>query len=177
MFFLRIDHAARRIGEEKMMSVLLLGMGNILRGDDGLGVYALRKLAEEKIEGTDFLELGTSLSDCFFELENYDCIVALDAVVCGGEPGTPYWLSKEDFSQVRERRITLHDGDLLEALEMAALRGKRPVLHVAGMEPSNWTAWCTQLSEPVQRAFPVYLDMIRTRLYRLAGNIKNIKDQ
>ena len=162
-----------RVKRSVHVSILVLGMGNILRGDDGVGVYALRCLAEEKFEGVDFLELGTSLSDCFFALEGYDHVVALDAVAGGGVPGTPYWLSKERFARMRERRMTLHDGDLLEALELAALRGKEPVLHVAGLEPLRCDEWSTELSEPVRVAFPAYLDMVRAHLRELEGEGKD----
>ena len=150
-----------------MASVLLLGMGNVLRGDDGLGVYALRRLAEEGLEGADTLELGTSLADCFSVLEGYAHIVALDAVVAGGSPGSLYWLPREAFEQALSGRLTLHGGDLLEALDIAALRGRHPVLHVAGMEPARWRAWSMDLSSPVRSAFPAYLDMVREKVPEL----------
>ena len=161
-------HDAAKRG--KSVSILVLGMGNVLKGDDGLGVCALRRLVDEGLEGAELLELGTSLADCCFALERHDHVVALDAVAGGGEPGDLYWLSKEDFVRARERRVTLHDGDLLEALELAQLRGFRPQLHVAGMEPLRWDEWSLELSAPVQAAFPAYLDMIRTRLHELEGD-------
>ena len=83
-----------------MASVLVLGMGNVLKGDDGLGVHALRRLAGEGLKGADMLELGTSLADCFSLLEGYDVIVALDAVMAGGAPGSLYRLSRREL--VRE---------------------------------------------------------------------------
>ena len=157
----------RQTGGKKTVSILLLGMGNLLKGDDGLGVHAIRRLADERLEGAEFLELGTSLADCFFALERHDHVVALDAVTAGGKPGDLYWLSKEDFVRARDRRVTLHDGDLLDALELAQLRGFRPQLHVAGMEPLRWDEWSLELSSPVRAAFPAYLDMIRMHLHML----------
>lgn len=150
-----------------MASVLILGMGNILRGDDGLGVYALRRLEEEGMEDADTLELGTSLADCFSVLEGYDRIVALDAVTAGEKPGSLYWLHREEFARARSGRMTLHDDDLLDALDLVRLRGRTPVLHVAGMEPLNWREWSMDLSAPVRAAFPAYLAMIRARVHEL----------
>ncbi len=114
--------------------VLLLGMGNVLMGDDGLGVHALR---------------------------------ALDAVAAGEKPGSLYWLPRECFARARSGRLTLHDDDLLDALDLAALRGFRPTLHVAGMEPLCWQRWSLELSAPVRAAMPGYLDMICRRLGEL----------
>ena len=151
------------------MGILLIGMGNILKGDDGLGVHALRRLAEEGVEGAELLELGTSLSDCFSLLEGYECVIALDAVAAGGDPGSLYWLSEERFARMRGRGLSLHEGDLLDALDLAALRGRKPELRVAGMEPLEWGNWSMELSPPVLAAMPDYLAMIRTRLSELIG--------
>ena len=149
------------------MGILVIGMGNILKGDDGLGVYALRRLAEEGVEGAELLELGTSLSDCFSLLEGYERVVALDAVYtyiyC------LYWLSEERFARMRGSSLSLHEGDLLDALDLAALRGRKPELRVAGMEPLEWGNWSMELSPPVLAAMPEYLVMIRTRLREMIG--------
>lgn len=152
-----------------MASVLLLGMGNILMGDDGLGVHALRALEERELGGADRLELGTSLADCFFVLEDYKHVVALDAVAAGGAPGSLYWLSHEDFAGARSARLTLHDDDLLDALALAALRGRCPTLHVAGMEPLHWQNWSLALSEPVKESMPRYLNMVYRKLRALVN--------
>ena len=149
------------------MSILVLGMGNILRGDDGIGVHAMRRLAGERPEMADFLELGTSLADSFSVLERYDHVVALDAVSGGGAPGSLYWLSRENIVRLRKQRLTLHDGDLLASLDIANMRGFCPKLHVAGMEPLRVDEWTLELSAPVRAAFPAYLDMVRTCLHRL----------
>ena len=151
-----------------MASILVLGVGNVLMGDDGLGVHALRRLEGRELCGADALELGTSLADCFSLLEGYEHIVALDAVVAGHAPGSLYWLSREDFVRVRSARHTLHDDDLLDALDLAALRGRHPVLHVAGMEPESWRQWSLKLSGTVERSMPGYLRLIRASVRQLA---------
>ena len=151
-----------------MASILVIGVGNMLMGDDGLGVHALQRLEGRGLYGAETLELGTSLADCFSEIERYDHLVALDAVVAGGAPGSLYWLSREAFVRVRSDRLTLHDDDLLAALDLAAMRGYRPVLHVAGMEPESWRSWSLQLSESVERSMPAYLEFICAHVRSLA---------
>lgn len=151
-----------------MASVLVLGMGNVLKGDDGLGVHALRRLAGEGLKGADMLELGTSLADCFSLLEGYDVIVALDAVMAGGAPGSLYRLSRRELVREGRRGLSLHECDLLDALDLAALRGRRPVLHVAGMEPLDVSAWSMELSAPVRENMARYLTMIRNMVREFA---------
>ena len=152
------------------MGILVIGMGNILKGDDGLGALSRCGVwPEEGVEGAELLELGTSLSDCFSLLEGYERVVALDAVSAGGEPGSLYWLSEERFARMRGSSLSLHEGDLLDALDLAALRGRKPELRVAGMEPLEWGNWSMELSPPVLAAMPEYLVMIRTRLREMIG--------
>lgn len=150
------------------MSILVIGMGNILKGDDGLGVYALRALAEDPPAGAELLELGTSLSDCFSVIEGYDVIVALDAVMAGGTPGSLYRLSRRELVRAGHGGLSLHECELLDALDLAALRGRHPVLHVAGMEPLNVTAWSMELSAPVRENMARYLTMIRNDVREFA---------
>lgn len=166
MVFWRTDR--QHGGQEGAMDILLLGMGNILKTDDGLGVHAVRRLAEEGLEGADLLELGASLVDSFFLLEAYDCIVALDAVHFGGKPGALCWLGREELARVGRAELSLHEGDLLDALDLAALRGKRPALYVAGMEPYDITSWGMELSSPVRAALSAYLAMVREKVHLLA---------
>ncbi len=151
---------------EAMASVLILGMGNVLKADDGMGVHAVRLLAEEPPRGADMLEIGTSLADCFFLLEGYDVVVALDAVHFGAEPGACCWLSRADLARA-EGGLSLHECDLLDALDLANLRGRHPVLYVAGMEPVDVTGWSMELSAPVRRNMPAYLAMVRARIRRM----------
>lgn len=149
-----------------MASVLVLGMGNILKTDDGIGVHAVRLLAKEPLCGADMLELGTSLADCFFLLEGYDVVVALDAVHFGAEPGAWCWLSRGEMARA-EGGLSLHECDLLDALDLANLRGRHPVLYVAGMEPMDVTGWSMELSAPVRQNMPAYLAMVRARIRRI----------
>ena len=149
------------------MSVLILGIGNILRKDDGIGVHAARLLQQETWTGADVLELGTSVQDCFSLLERYRHLVVLDAVVMGLPPGTFRWLSESQIRHEGKVLFSPHDLDLFEALDLAGLRGRRPTLHVAGMEPEDYACWGMECSACVQEMLPGYLAMVRDKVRRL----------
>ena len=64
-----------------MGRVLIVGVGNTIMGDDGLGVYALNQLKSRELpEYVDTLEAGTALLDALPDLKNYDKMVLIDAV-------------------------------------------------------------------------------------------------
>ena len=155
------------------MGILVIGMGNILKGDDGLGVYALRRLAEEGVEGAELLEARHLAVGLLFPCWRATSAWSLwTPVSAGGEPGSLYWLSEERFARMRGSSLSLHEGDLLDALDLAALRGRKPELRVAGMEPHEWGNWSMELSPPVLAAMPEYLVMIRTRLREMIGGVR-----
>ena len=64
------------------MKTLILGIGNLLWGDEGIGVHAARELREEELpEGTKVLDVGTSILDALGELENSERVIVLDAII------------------------------------------------------------------------------------------------
>ena len=75
------------------MKTLILGIGNLLWGDEGVGVHAARELLGAELpEDTKVLEVGTSILDALGELENSERLIVLDAIKAEGIPGTVYRL-------------------------------------------------------------------------------------
>lgn len=80
-----------------MTRVLVAGMGNVLRGDDGFGVALARRLAREPLPpGVHVVEVGIGGIHLVQELmDGYDALVVLDALECGARPGTLRLLEAE----------------------------------------------------------------------------------
>ena len=151
-----------------MRKILVLGVGNILLTDDGVGVWAAQKLMEESWpEGVMIMDGGTFTQDIFHLLEGYDELLVLDVVHAGLEPGSCFILSEEDLVQKESQRLSLHDIDLLDSLRMAERLGKRPVMRVLGMEPYDISSWNIKLSPVCQAAFSGYLELARKEIVRL----------
>ncbi len=73
------------------MKTLVLGVGNLLMGDDGVGVHAAITLCREGgLACAEILEVGTAFLDAMPALEVADRIVVMDAVCAGEAPGTVY---------------------------------------------------------------------------------------
>ena len=70
---------------------LVLGIGNLLLGDEGLGVHASRSLIEQGVPpGARVVEVGTSILNVVPLLEEAKRIVVMDAMQAGGRPGSIY---------------------------------------------------------------------------------------
>ena len=140
-----------------MDKVLVMGIGNLLLTDDGVGVHAAQTLAGESWpENVTIMEAGTFTQDVFYLFKGFA-------------------LTENQLVYNEKQRLSIHDIDLLDSLRMAEmLHGSRPNLTVMGMEPADYTSWSMELSPVVQERFPAYLDEVRKEILRLsrqyAGN-------
>ena len=138
-----------------MKQLLVLGVGNILMMDEGIGVHAIYEFLKEKDqfdpEKVDFIDGGTFTQDIFFLFEQYEKILVLDVVRAGKEPGTIFSLDEADLVQNEKQVLSLHDIDLLDSLDMAQMRGHRPALKIVGIQPQK-IDWGTEMTPVLQKA-------------------------
>jgi len=153
-----------------MTNVLVLGIGNMLLTDDGVGVFAAQTLQKETWPGNvRILDAGTFTHDIFYLFEGYDVVLVLDIVHCGGKPGAIYRLTEDELVKNEAQRLSLHDIDLIDSLNMAEmLHKKRPNLLVLGMEPGDFTSWNIGLSPAVQERFEDFLTAARGEIRALS---------
>jgi hydrogenase maturation protease len=132
--------------------ILVLGVGNILLHDEGVGVKAVDKLQAEydfsdNVQLFDGGTLGLRLLDPISEADH---LIVVDCVRYGHPPGTLYRFSIEDFEKRVTFKNSLHQLDLVETLAFAEIIGNRPSTVVVGIEPENISPWGMELTEVVQ---------------------------
>jgi len=153
-----------------MKKLLVLGVGNILLMDEGIGVHAVHEFWKEKqaFDETliDFIDGGTFTQDIFFLFEGYEQILVLDIVRAGQKPGTIYSLEEDDLVKNEKQMLSLHDVDLLDSLDMAGMRGHRPTLKVVGIEPAKIN-WGTEMTPVLIKAFPSFMKVARNHIKKI----------
>lgn len=156
-----------------MAALLVLGVGNLLLSDDGVGVLAAQKLMGENWpENVTIREAGTFTQDVFYTFEGFSHILVLDVVHSTGVPGDIYRLGKDDLIHNESQRLSLHDIDLLDSLHMAERYFKRPMdLTVLGIEPQNFTTWNIGLTDTLSARFDTYLEQARKEILALAARL------
>lgn len=122
------------------MKILVLGVGNILFGDEGIGVHLCNYLkvnyAVETTHQLDFIDGGTLAQSLIPLIVSYDEVLILDCVsVDGGEVGDVYSFP---FSKV-PNSITwagsAHEVEMLQTLRMIEVMGDLPVVNIIGIVP------------------------------------------
>ena len=100
--------------------LLILGIGNLLLGDEGVGVHAAQALMKKDLpEGVTVLDIGTAILDALPELEKADRVIVIDAVMAGKEAGTVYRIPYDDCEKP-ERIVSIHGFDLSRVLAMTS---------------------------------------------------------
>lgn len=82
------------------MKVLVLGVGNPILSDDGVGIHVARELMKRKLRGIDVEELAASGLELLDLVRGYDKVVIIDAIQTkNGKPGELYILQERDFEK------------------------------------------------------------------------------
>ncbi len=153
-----------------MKKLLVLGVGNILMMDEGIGVHAIHEFWKEKDQYdenlVDFIDGGTFTQDIFYLLEEYEIVLVLDVVRAGRDAGTIYSLDEEDLIQNEKQMLSLHDVDMLDSLDMAEMRGHRPTLKVVGIEPEK-IDWGLEMTPTLTTAFPGFIKVAKKHIKKL----------
>lgn len=154
-----------------MKELLVLGVGNILMMDEGIGVHAVHELIKDKKRWPeDRLELidgGTFTQDIFYLFTEFERILVLDIVKAGNPPGTIYRLEEQDLRQNQKQTLSLHDIDLLDSLTMAELAsGRKAALQVLGIEPEK-IDWGMALTPTLEKKFPHYVALVKKEVDHL----------
>lgn len=144
--------AARR---SRRLRLLVLGVGNILMSDDGVGVHAVNEFKRKPRAGVLVTEVGTAILDAVDLLAWADRVIVIDALHAQGVPGTIYWAS---FSEILHQpgNLSLHELDLSAALAFVPRGAQRPEIFVLGIQPGSLEMGL-ELSAPVAAAMPQVL--------------------
>jgi len=145
---------------ERQLRILIVGLGNVLMMDDGVGVHAIKELQKDPPGGEVCVaEVGTAVLGAVHLFEWADRILAIDAVKAGGPPGAIYAFDAEG-SEDRGHRMSLHELNLLGALRFIGSAHPRPPVVILGVEPAV-IDYGMDLSETVRAVLPQVVEAAR----------------
>lgn len=145
---------------------LVIGLGNPLMGDDGLGITALAALRERWVFDTDveLVDGGTWGMNLLHLIEGTERVLFLDAIDAGTEPGSLIVVARNRLPRFFATKLSPHQIDLREVLAVAALRGTLPAEAVAiGLQPAR-VELSLELTPVLRQRLPALLDAVRERL-------------
>lgn len=149
--------------------VLVLGMGNILLTDEGLGVRALEvfRARFEVPHGVDLLDGGTTGMGLLDDIGGREHLLVLDAVQTGAPPGTLAVLRGADIPVYFGRRGTPHQLGLSDVLATLELAGEKPAqVTVLGIVPESLEL-SLELSDTITSRLDALIDALVAELSAL----------
>ncbi|MDX1314197.1 MAG: hydrogenase maturation protease [Eudoraea sp.] len=146
--------------KDKSDSILVMGVGNYLMGDEGIGVHIIQEMAKLDLpDNVDILDGGTggfTLLGCF---ESYPTIIFVDATMDGKPPGT-LSLIKPRFASDFPTALSVHDVGLKDMVEAVYLMDEVPDIHLLTISIEEMKPMTLELSDPVKAAIPRAIDKI-----------------
>lgn len=145
---------------------IILGIGNLLNRDEGVGVHAVRALqTKNALDGWEIVDGGTLGLNLLPLVEESSHLIVLDAIDRQQEPGTLIELARDEIPLFNAIKMSQHQLLFQEVLALAHVRGHLPAhLVLLGIQPADLDIG-VELSPLVARALPQLL----TRVAQIAG--------
>ncbi len=146
--------------KEPSPKIVVIGVGNLLLKDEGIGVHTIKALQEVNIpHEVKVIDGGTS-PDLIAYSEAGDKLIIIDAAKAGGKPGTIYRFQPHDLSSEAEGVRSAHELGVEQSLKMMRLIGNEPKeIVIIGVEPKE-IDWGTELSAELQQKIPQIIEVV-----------------
>jgi len=144
---------------------VVIGLGNPLMGDDGLGLAVLERLRDgwRLPEDVELVDGGTWGMNLLPAIEDAQRVLLIDAIEIGAAPGTEIILPRDRLPRYLATKISPHEVDLRDVLALAELRGTLPEYTTAiGLQPAR-----IELSEELSDVVREGLDHLVATAVRL----------
>jgi hydrogenase maturation protease len=149
----------------KVQDILILGIGNILLKDEGIGVHVVNKMKGLPLPGNvEILDGGTAGLDLTDFIANRKKVIVIDTVKAGEKPGTIYRLTEKNLRTGQKAIMSFHEIDFLDALYMSEVMGEKPEETVViGIEPKDMSDG-TELSPEIEERIPIVINAVLKEL-------------
>jgi hydrogenase maturation protease len=126
--------------KEKTGKVLVIGMGNVLMQDEGVGVRAVEELEQRYHipDGVEVIDGGTTGMELFEPMRSARCLIIADAVNTGDPYGTLIRIANQEIPAFFQTKLSNHQLGLSDLLALLALKGETPEqVSIIGMVPHS----------------------------------------
>ncbi|MEW6108762.1 MAG: HyaD/HybD family hydrogenase maturation endopeptidase [Nitrospirota bacterium] len=148
------------------MKTALLGIGNILLRDEGIGVRAVEAIREryELPETVEVIDGGTMGLDLLPFIEDKKRVIIIDAVNAGKAPGTIIQIEGEDIPKFLALKMSVHQIGLPDMLSAAKMMGIMPKeLCLIGIQPKTMDTGLS-FSDEIENSFEPLIEAVMDRL-------------
>ncbi|HBV88946.1 HyaD/HybD family hydrogenase maturation endopeptidase [Desulfosporosinus sp.] len=145
--------------------IMVMGVGNILLSDEGLGVRFLDELTKLELpENVEVLEGGTAGLELVHLIQDVDFLIIVDALNANAEPGALFRFQPGDLQVIPEQyEVSFHQIGIVEVLAMANVLGQAPHTLIFGIQPKS-LEWGLEVSPEILALFPRLSELVRKEI-------------
>ncbi len=150
----------------KDRSVIVLGLGNILLRDEGVGVRVIERMQRDYVfpENVTLFDGATAGLDLMPVIEGYDEIIIVDTVRTGEPPGSLFRFSLADVEKKVPYKTSLHQIGVIEMFAIAEAMGKKHDAVIIGVEPLDMSSWGLELTPAIEAKLPEIIGLVLKEL-------------
>jgi hydrogenase maturation protease len=151
--------------DKSQKPILILGIGNILLKDEGIGVHVANKFMEMPLPPeVEVMDGGTLGIDLLFYIEGREKVIVVDTVKAGEPPGTMYRFTDKELSFKKDFLRTAHGIDFADVVRTADRLGTKPEEIVfIGIEPQDMNEGM-ELSPLIAERIPAIIELVRREI-------------
>lgn len=148
-------------------NILVLGIGNYLMGDEGVGVHTALRLQEMSLpENIEVVDGGTGGFHLLQYFEDHDTVILIDATLDGNEPGT-IRLIKPRFAKDFPRAMSTHDIGLRDMVSALQWMEKMPHIYLFVVSIETIQQQGIELTPAIENAMPLLLEKVQEQALQL----------
>jgi hydrogenase maturation protease len=156
--------------KDKSNSILILGVGNYLMGDEGVGVHIIQHMAKMDLpDYLDILDGGTGGFLLLSYFEAYNTVIFVDATMDGKEEGS-ISLIRPKFASDFPSALSVHDVGLKDMIEAVYLMESKSDIQLFTVSIKEMNPMTIELSQKVNRAIPKTIEQIMKLTKKLHSN-------
>jgi hydrogenase maturation protease len=146
---------------EPLKQTLILGIGNVLMKDDGIGVHVVRRIKDTDLPpDVEVMDGGVLGLNLMYYIEGRKKVIVIDAVSVGNPPGTIYRFTEKALLEKKELLRSAHGVDFYDVIKTAEFLGTKPEEVVfLGIEPEVVDEGM-ELSPSVAKRIPRVIELI-----------------
>ncbi len=150
-----------------MKKIGIIGLGNPLRQDDGIGVNLIEKLLNKKncfAENIEFIDGGTDGFSLIHLLAKFDIVILIDAIDFNGKPGD-FKFFKIDNNVYSDKNInfTTHELNILNVLKISKKIDENPEIYIFGIQP-NKIGFKNKLTIELENKIDLILNVLEEKI-------------
>jgi hydrogenase maturation protease len=149
-------------------NILVLGIGNLLMNDEGVGIHVVSRLEKEGMTGADLMDGGTGGFHLLGFIQSYKTIIIIDASLDQHPPGHVRVLHPR-YAKDFPKQLSAHEIGLKDLIDAAILLGNMPQLHLVAISVKEFQDMGMDLSSEIEAAIPEAIRCVRVLVEKAAG--------